>query len=346
MPATDTVRAIEWRDDHLALLDQRLLPDEERWLRLATVQQVTGAIRDMVVRGAPAIGITAAYGVVLAAHQHYAQTPGRWREAILDDLEGLREARPTAVNLRWAVDRMAGLLPDISTDPTQILLSEAQRIHAEDIAANQRMGDIGASLIAPGSGVLTHCNAGSLATGGFGTALGVIRSAWSAQRIAQVYADETRPWLQGSRLTAWELLRDGISVQLVVEGAASALMAGGRVDWVIVGADRIAANGDVANKIGTCNLAVIARHYGVRTMVVAPLSTIDMACPSGADIPIESRAVEEVLGCAGRPVAAPGSTAWNPVFDITPAALVDVIVTERGMVEQPDRAKLASLTGN
>jgi methylthioribose-1-phosphate isomerase len=343
MPTTDTVRAIEWRVDHLALLDQRLLPDEERWLRLTTVQEVAAAIRDMVVRGAPAIGITAAFGVVLAAHQHYAQTPGRWRDTIQDDLGLLLDARPTAVNLRWSVERMTGLLTDISTDPTQILLAEAQRIHAEDIAANLHMGELGSRLIAPGSGVLTHCNAGSLATGGYGTALGVIRSAWSEQCIDRVYADETRPWLQGSRLTAWELLRDGIPVQLVVEGAASALMAGGHIDWVIVGADRIAANGDIANKVGTCNLAIIARHFGVRTMVVAPLSTIDMACPSGKDIPIEMRAADEVLGFAGRSVAAQGATAWNPVFDITPAALVDVIVTERGVIQDPVKEKLIKL---
>jgi methylthioribose-1-phosphate isomerase len=225
------------------------------------------------------------------------------------------------------------------------LLAEAIRIHEADIADNQYMGTLGAAYIAPGSGVLTHCNTGSLATGGFGTALGVIRQAWSEQRLASVYADETRPWLQGSRLTAWELLQDNIPVTLVVEGAASQLMQSGKVQWLIVGSDRIAANGDVANKIGTCTAAIVARYHGVKVMVVAPTSTIDPATPDGASIPIESRAADELLGCAGQRIAAAGASAWNPVFDITPAALVDVLVTEKGAIEKPDRSSISALLG-
>ena len=213
----------------------------------------------------------------------------------------------------------------------------------EDISANRRMGELGAELIMPGKGVLTHCNAGSLATGGYGTALGVIRSAWQQKRIDAVYADETRPWLQGARLTAWELIEDGIPTSLVVEGAASALMASGRIGWVIVGSDRIAANGDVANKIGTCNLAIIARHYGVKFMVVAPVSTCDPAMPSGQEIPIESRDSNEVLSLAAHRIAAQKATAWNPVFDVTPAELVDAIVTEKAVIKKPNKEKMQLL---
>jgi methylthioribose-1-phosphate isomerase len=202
------------------------------------------------------------------------------------------------------------------------------------------MGDLGAELIAPGKGVLTHCNAGSLATGGYGTALGVIRSAWNQERIDAVYADETRPWLQGARLTAWELIEDGIPTSLVVEGAASALMASGKIGWVIVGSDRIAANGDVCNKIGTANLAIIARYYGVKFMVVAPVSTCDPQMPSGRDIPIESRGPDEILSLGEKRIAAAEASAWNPVFDITPAALVDAIVTEKAVIREPNKEKM------
>lgn len=338
----DSIRAIEWCESHLALLDQRRLPDEERFLTLRSVGETAQAIRDMVVRGAPAIGITAAYGVVLAAREHYARDPGRWKQAIESDLEHLGSARPTAINLEWAVRRMRELIQGIQGDPERVLTAEAARIHAADIAANRRMGALGAGLI-EGGAVLTHCNTGSLATGGYGTALGVIRSAFTQRRITRVIADETRPWLQGSRLTAWELVRDGIPVTLICEGAAASLLRSGEISWVIVGADRVAANGDVANKIGTYSLAVNARAHGVRFMVVAPCSTLDLATPSGDGIPIEERSAAEVLGCVGQRVAAEGAAAWNPAFDVTPGELIDALVTERGVVEQPNADKLRVL---
>lgn len=339
----DSIRAVAWQEGALQLLDQRRLPDAESWLRLETVEAVAGAIRDMVVRGAPAIGIAAAYGVVIAARQRYREDPGTWKTALEPDLERLAAARPTAVNLCWALARMRGLIQCLDGDPVPALTAEAGRIHEEDIAANRRMGELGAAFIAGVEGVLTHCNTGSLATGGFGTALGVIRQAWGEGRIRRVFADETRPWLQGARLTAWELVRDGIPVTLLADAAAAHLMHSGQVQWVIVGSDRIAANGDVANKIGTYGLAVAARHHGVKFMVVAPTSTVDLGTASGADIPIEQRPEEEVLGAGGRRIAASGAGAWNPAFDITPAELVDVIVTEAGVVERPDRDKLAAL---
>ncbi|MGB5225662.1 MAG: S-methyl-5-thioribose-1-phosphate isomerase [Arenicellales bacterium] len=343
MTSDNSVIAIKWQDDHLKLLDQRLLPHEVTWLDIYSTDDTVAAIRDMVVRGAPAIGITAAYGIVIAARAHYADTPENWQSLIQSDLVLLRNARPTAVNLAWAIDRMDSVFDQVVGDPFTRLLEEAKLIHEEDIAANQRMGELGANLIAPGKGVLTHCNAGSLATGGYGTALGVIRSAWQKKRIDAVYADETRPWLQGARLTAWELIEDGIPTSLVVEGAASALMASGRIGWVIVGSDRIAANGDVANKIGTCNLAIIARYYGVKFMVVAPVSTCDPAMPSGKEIPIESRDSNEILSLSGQRIAAQKATAWNPVFDVTPAGLVDAIVTEKAVITRPDRVKMKVL---
>ncbi len=343
MQANNSVTAIKWQNDHLLLLDQRLLPDQVVWLDITNIEQTAAAIHDMVVRGAPAIGITAAYGIVLAASACYKESPESWQALIAPELERLRNARPTAVNLAWAIERMASLFDQIDGDPLSRMLKEATEIHQEDIAANQRMGDLGAELITPGMGVLTHCNAGSLATGGYGTALGVIRSGWENKRIGAVYADETRPWLQGARLTAWELIEDGIPVTLVVEGAASALMASGRIGWVIVGSDRIAANGDVCNKIGTCNLAILARHYGVKFMVVAPVSTCDPDMPAGTDIPIENRDPAEILSLGTQRIAAAEATAWNPVFDITPASLIDAIVTEKGVISQPDSKKMKYL---
>ncbi len=341
----DTVRAVQWRDGRLVLLDQRLLPARIEYVTIDDVQSTAHAIRDMVVRGAPAIGVSAAYGVVLAARAGYARAPEGWREALRADLEVLGAARPTAVNLAWAIARMArraDALPGAG-DPTAALLAEARAIHEEDIAANRRMGELGAALIEGPCGVLTHCNTGSLATGGYGTALGVIRSAYRAGKLSEVYADETRPWLQGARLTAWELRADGIPVRLLVDGAGAHLMAAGKVAWLIVGADRIAANGDVANKIGTYSAAIVARHHGVRVMVVAPGTTVDLATPDGASIPIEQRDPEEVLAFGGRRIAPEGVGAWNPAFDITPAALVDVLVTERGVVQAPDRARMAAV---
>lgn len=338
----DSVRAVQWTGDHLRLLDQRRLPGECAYLDLRDAGAAADAIRDMVVRGAPAIGITAAYAVVMAARAIPRETAD-WSAALGPDLERLAAARPTAVNLFWALARMRRVIEAGGTDLPDRLETEARRIHDEDLAANRRMGALGAALLAPAEAVLTHCNTGSLATGGYGTALGVIRSAFAEGRIRKVYADETRPWLQGARLTAWELVQDGIPVDLICEGAAASLLRGGRVGWVVVGADRIAANGDTANKVGTYALAVLARHHGVRFMVVAPTSTIDMDTPDGAAIPIEERAAGEILSLAGHRVAAEGAGAWNPAFDVTPAELIDAIVTEKGVVERPDREQMARL---
>ena len=330
----DRIRAVQWRGDHLHLLDQRLLPQEERWIACRDAAEVTRAIRDLVVRGAPAIGIAAAWGVVLAAQQG----------ASLDAaLATLRAARPTAVNLMWALDRMKARIA-AGADATA-LEREAQAIQNEDLAANRQMGELGAALIASGSGVLTHCNTGSLATAGFGTALGVIRAGVAQGRIAQVYAGETRPWQQGARLTMYELVRDGIPAKLIADSAAAHLMKSGAVQWVIVGADRIAANGDTANKIGTYQLAIAAKHHGVKFMVVAPSSTVDMATASGEAIEIELRDPTELLGVGGRRVVVEGAEAWNPVFDVTPASLIDAIVTERGVIARPDAASMRALFG-
>ena len=337
--------AIAWRDGALELLDQRVLPRTSVRRRYTECAAVAEAIRAMVVRGAPAIGVAAAYGVVLAARKRFADSPATWRERIEPDLDRLAAARPTAVNLGWALDRMRRAMDDVASaiDPEPALLGAARAMHAEDIAANRRMGELGAALIESRCEVLTHCNAGALATAGYGTALGVVRAAHAAGRIARVYAGETRPWLQGARLTAYELVEAGIPVSLIADSAATWAMRQGHVGWVIVGADRIAANGDVANKIGTYSLAVSARHHGVRFMVVAPTSTIDPDCASGDDIPIESRRTDELLSHAGHRVAPDGAGAWNPVFDVTPAALVDALVTERGVVEAPNRHRIARL---
>ncbi len=335
--------AVLWHHDSLYLLDQRQLPQREVFVACPDVQTTAAAIRAMVVRGAPAIGIAAAYGIVLAARDRYAADAAGWREAVEADLQTLAASRPTAVNLFWAIARFRELVGVLAEgDPVPRLLEEAVAIHQQDRADNQRMGEFGAGLIMGPTAVITHCNTGGLATGGWGTALGVIRSAHRQGRIEMVYADETRPWLQGARLTAWELARDNIPVRLMADSAAAARMAAGGVSWVIVGSDRIAANGDVANKIGTYGLAVAARHHGVRFMVAAPTSTIDLQTPDGAAIPIEERPAEEVLQCAGRRTTAEGVGAWNPVFDVTPAGLVDAIVTERGIIERPDRDKLAA----
>ncbi len=338
--------AIVWRNDRLYLLDQRVLPAEESYLELQTAEETAEAISGMVVRGAPAIGITAAFGVVLAARNCFAASPGSWKQDIVEPLAILEASRPTAINLFWALERMRGLIDTLGEDePEPALLQEAQAIHAEDIAANHHLGDLGAALIEHKTSVITHCNAGALATGGYGTALGVIRSAWSAGKIERAYADETRPWMQGARLTAWELHKDNIPVTLLADGAAASLMAAGNIGWVIVGSDRIAANGDVANKIGTYSLAVAAKYHGVKVMVAAPTSTVDMAVASGKDIPIESRDPAELLCCGGKQIAAAGVAAWNPVFDITPAELVDAIVTERGVVLNPNRERIAAMMG-
>ncbi|GAB3394641.1 S-methyl-5-thioribose-1-phosphate isomerase [Azotobacter armeniacus] len=345
--AAEKIKAIEWRDGTLHLLDQRLLPLEERWRAYDCAAGVAEAIRDMVVRGAPAIGISAAYGVVLGARQRLA-AGGDWRAALEEDFRALAESRPTAVNLFWALDRMRERLARLKEgeDALAALEAEAVGIHESDREANLTMAQLGVELIRRHSGnaqaLLTHCNTGALATGGFGTALGVIRGACLEGLVERVYADETRPWLQGARLTAWELAAEGVPVSLNVDGAAAHLMKTRGITWVIVGADRITADGDVANKIGTYQLAVVAMHHGVRFMVVAPSSTIDMSLQSGEEIPIEERDGRELLEVGGKRVAALVE-AVNPVFDVTPADLIDAIVTERGVVERPNAAKMAEL---
>ncbi len=342
----DKIRAIEWSDEGLRLLDQRLLPRISQWVVLKDAIGVAQAIRDMVVRGAPAIGISAAFGVVLAARDRYAASSDSWKQDIEQDFDVLANSRPTAVNLFWALDVMKAKVAEVEGDPVEALLAEAYRIHDEDIAANHRMGELGAELIEGPCAVLTHCNAGALATGGFGTALGVIRAAYAKGSVEHVFADETRPWLQGARLTAWEMVEENIPVTLIAEGAAATAMKQGKVKWVIVGSDRIAANGDVANKIGTYSLAVAARHHGVKVMVVAPTSTVDMNIACGDDIPIEERAEEEVLTLAGKRIAPEAAHAWNPSFDVTPAELVDAIVTEKGVVLNPTREKMTAMMGS
>jgi methylthioribose-1-phosphate isomerase len=334
-PPAASVDPIRWRGDHLELLDQRALPAREIYLRCDSAAAVAAAIRDMVVRGAPAIGISAAYGMALAA-----RTDADLHVA----LTLLASSRPTAVNLFWALAQCRAVIDRDAADPAiaATLLALAQRLHRDDLAINRRIGDVGAALIEPGSTVYTHCNAGALATGGYGTALGVIRSAFRDGNIARVFAGETRPWWQGARLTSWELMREHIPVTVCTEGAASLIMARENVRWVIVGADRVAANGDVANKIGTYTLAVLAKHHGVRVMACVPTSTFDLTIATGADIPIEERAASEITEVHGEPLAPIGCPAFNPAFDVTPAALIDAIVTEFGVIHQPNRERIAA----
>ena len=341
----DRIRPIRWTGNALELLDQRKLPFVVEYLSCTTSDEVAAAIHDLAVRGAPAIGIAAAWGVVLAAREVMAATPAEAAEKLEPALQRLNAARPTAVNLAWALARMRAALKTAGSDWRGVLELEALAIAEEDLAANRHMGELGAALIGEGSGVLTHCNTGSLATAGFGTALGVIRAGVAQGRIGKVYAGETRPWQQGARLTAWELLQDGIPATLIADSAASHLMKTGAVQWVIVGADRICANGDTANKIGTYQLAIAARHHGAKFMVVAPSSTVDMATPNGDAIHIEERDPGELLGIAGTRTVAEGVPAWNPVFDVTPASLIDAIVTEKGVIEQPDEARMRATFG-
>lgn len=327
-----SLQAILWSGETLRLLDQRELPAQALWIDCYSAVDVATAIHGMAVRGAPAIGIAAAYGLVLDARagRDYDQAE-----------RALAQSRPTAVNLRWALTRMRAVFARGGN--ARSLLSEAEAIHREDLEQNLRMAEFGAALIPPGSTVLTHCNTGALATGGHGTALGVIRTAWAAGRLTQVYNTETRPWLQGGRLTAWELMHEGIPARLIADSAAAHLMRQQRIDWVIVGADRIAANGDTANKIGTYALAIAARHHGARFMVVAPTGTFDLQCADGRSIEIEERGSRELTEFHGRAIAPPGMQTWNPVFDVTPAALIDVIVCERGVVQPPDTWSIGSL---
>jgi methylthioribose-1-phosphate isomerase len=337
----DTVRALQWRENGLNVLDQRKLPGIIEYKTCDSAATVATAIASMQVRGAPAIGIAAAYGVVLAARGRYRENPDGWKSAIEADLTRLAESRPTAVNLFWALERMRGEIAKAEGDPSTVLLEAALAIHEQDVAANRCMGELGADLLEGAAGVLTHCNTGSLATGGYGTALGVIRSAYR-RGVKTIFATETRPWLQGARLTVWELSQDGIPATLIADSAAAYLMRTGQVQWVLVGADRIAANGDTANKIGTYALAVAAKHHGIKFMVVAPTSTIDWRTESGDGINIEERDQRELLN--EHFIHADSIIeAWNPVFDVTPASLIDAIVTEKGVVQNPSYEAMRTL---
>jgi len=339
LPSFDGVFSpVAFRDCSIDLLDQTRLPHEIVVLQLRSVDEVAEAIRVMRVRGAPAIGITAAYGMVLAAHNPEAQA--RIPEHVMmEAAAALSDTRPTAVNLTWAIDRMLAMYRSVSTEPGSIvfdaLLEESRRIHEQDIAANRAMGVLGADMLPENATVLTICNTGALATGGIGTAYGVIRTAHDRGRLRLAYACETRPRLQGARLTAWELLHDGIPFRLLSDGAAAALLRTQPIDAVLAGADRIARNGDTANKIGTYSLAVLAEKHGVPLYIVAPTSTIDPLTRTGAEIPIEERSPEEVLAPQGTRFAPQGADAWNPAFDVTPAELIAGIITERAVYRGP-----------
>jgi methylthioribose-1-phosphate isomerase len=337
----NTVQAMQWAGDTLKILDQRKLPETIVYDDYNDAAGVTEAIATMRVRGAPAIGIAAAYGVALSVIRHTTEDPAHWRQKVEADIEMLATSRPTAVNLFWALEQMKAVLNQPQSNPLAATLACAEKIHADDIAANHKMGELGADILTHAKGVMTHCNTGSLATGGYGTALGVIRSAYQRRPI-NVYAGETRPWLQGARLTVWELAQDGIPVTLIADPAAAWLMKSGAISWVIVGADRIAANADTANKIGTYSLAVLAKQHGVKFMVVAPTTTIDWSIDNGKQIEIEQRHPNELLpACYLKENSL--VSAWNPVFDVTPAELISALVTERGVVLNPARQGIRGL---
>ena len=339
----DTLR---WRNDQLELIDQRVLPGEIRYISYVSAAAVAEGIHDMVVRGAPAIGCAAAYGIAVEALRLQRHMPEQFKIGMNAAFEVLGRSRPTAVNLFWALARMRLVWETGDSTPARSaarLVEAAHEIFTADIAANRRMGQHGAALIRDGASILTHCNAGALATAGHGTALGVIRSAVEAGKKISVFADETRPFLQGARLTAWELMQDGIPVTLIADNAAGHLMSRGEIDFVIVGADRIAANGDVANKVGTYQVAVLAERHRIPFYVAAPLSTIDARIASGAEIPIEERAANEVRGYRELQWAPVRVAVRNPVFDITPAELVTALITERGVVTAPDSEKMREL---
>ena len=320
--------AIRWENGTLLLLDQTRLPAEERWLAYTDYREVAQAIKTMVVRGAPAIGIAAAYAMALAARENSGDfSMSRAKQT-------LAASRPTAVNLFWALDRMERCWQSAGPDLPR-LEAEALAIHREDVEMNRAMGRAGAELVPEGARILTHCNAGALATGGYGTALGVIRAAHAQGKVAMVYADETRPLLQGARLTAYELGKDSIPVTLICDNMAGALMAQGKVDLVIVGCDRMAANGDFANKIGTYSLAVLARHHHIPFYTALPSSTVDMSIPDGSHIPVEQRDGDEVACFAGTRTGPDGVRTWNPSFDVTPHELLTAAITERGVLRPP-----------
>ena len=342
-----SVQTLRWADDHLKMIDQRVLPSEFRYLAYRTAEEVAQGIRLMVVRGAPAIGCAAAYGVALEAFALNSRSLDDFHAGMTKAFEVLAASRPTAVNLFWALNRMKARLASLGNQApnalAQALLVEAHAVFDEDIAVNKAMGAHGAALLKDGDRVLTHCNAGALATAGHGPALGVFRSAVSMGKKIEVIADETRPFLQGARLTAWEMVQESIPTTLISDGMAGHLMATGCVDAVVVGTDRVARNGDVANKIGTYMVAVLAYRHSIPFYVACPLSTIDMSILNGAAIPIEERSADEVLGHAGVQWAARGVKVRNPAFDITPAELVTALITERGVVRNPNEVLLKEL---
>ena len=343
----EQIRAIEWSNGKLRLLDQTRLPLEQVTLDLGHYREVVEAIREMRVRGAPALGVTAAYAVVLAAQGIRTDSREDFLARLSEAAQEIIASRPTAVNIAWAVQRMMKLV-EAEGAPDQItpaLLREAQRIQQEDEEINRKIGSFGTELMPDGGSVLTHCNTGALATAGYGTALGVIRAGWETGKRFQVFATETRPFLQGARLTAWELVQLGIPATLVVDSSAGFLMRRGEVGCVIVGADRIAANGDVANKIGTYSLAVLAKENGIPFYVAAPTSTVDLAIATGDDIPIEERRPEEVTRFSGLQTAPEGVSVRNPAFDVTPHQYVSAIVTEAGVVQEPYVENLQRIFG-
>ncbi len=338
---------VKWTDEGVAMLDQRLLPNEEKWLMLKTYTDVAAGIRDMVVRGAPAIGVSAAYGIALGAKQFVGTNIDDLEDELEYVSEVLGKTRPTAVNLFWAIDRMKRTFQQAKAEGKsvseikQVLLQDAKAIHDEDIESQRLIAKFGGELIEDNSTVLTHCNAGALATGGvWGTALGVIRGAVDQGKHVSVIADETRPYLQGARLTAWELLQDDIPVTLITDNMSGHVMKKGRVQAVVVGSDRIAANGDVANKIGTYMVAVLAKRHGIPFYVAAPLSTVDMNCPTGEQIPIEERNIREITHVQDIQLAPDGIDVSNYAFDVTPNELVSAIITEKGVARAPSTESL------
>jgi methylthioribose-1-phosphate isomerase len=344
------IKTLEWTEDGVMMIDQRLLPSEEVYPVFHTYEEVAGAIKEMVIRGAPAIGVAAAMGIALGARDTQTQKADEFDLAFDRICEVMRATRPTAVNLFWAIERMRGLYSVLKRDNRSLaeirkrLIDEAKRMHEEDVEANRSMGRYGAALIPDGATVLTHCNAGALATAGYGTALGVIRAAAEAGKKVAVYADETRPFLQGARLTAWELQKEKIPVTLITDNMAGHFMKSGRVDCVIVGADRIAANGDTANKIGTYSVAVLAKENDLPFYVAAPISTLDLSLESGEQIPIEERDVREVTHIKGAQLAPGGIEVANPAFDVTPHRYIAAIITELGVARPPFQESLKNIT--
>src|SRR5580693_9425518 len=343
------IQTLEWTPNGVVFIDQTKLPTEEVYVTCTTHQQVADVIRNMVVRGAPAIGVAAAMGIALGVKNSKAENAADLKKDFDQICEAIRQTRPTAVNLFWAIRRMQEKFESLRSRSIaqiqQAVIEESQRMHAEDIAANQAMGRHGATLMPSSGGVLTHCNAGALATCGYGTALGVIRAAVEQGKKIHVYADETRPFLQGSRLTAWELMKDGIPTTVISDNMAGAMMKQGKIAAIVVGADRIAANGDVANKIGTYTVAVLAKEHDIPFYVAAPFSTVDLSTPDGGKIPIEQRDSREVTHIGGKQMTPDGVSIQNPAFDVTPAKYVAAIITERGIARAPYDESLRRLAG-